>query len=358
MIPDFPPPQPAPLEWLSPTAANALLECAYRLAWRLDSRFRKLNRPSPWTELGVVAHAVVEDVGRGLLASATSADEAATLVERAWTEHLATAVSELEQAWTPATTPPPEEWPGYHLVHVRVSRRALRLFQRRGVVHEANGSVQVERGLEDPETGLRGRPDRVEGSPGDRCVVDLKTGIGQEGATDAQLRQLLLYAQLVEADEGAPPTSVAIEEPSGRRWARPITPADIDRAVAEVAEGRSKYEEVSTTSRLEELAAPHPDTCRRCPYRLVCGPYWAELRSDWGHPSVLGMVEETRDAPAGSVVELQAESPADLEGGDWFVSAAPKALAMRGSHLALVDAEFAGSEGQLRWRWATMWRTW
>ncbi len=145
---DHPTPAPGPLDVLSPTAANDLLMCGYRLAWRLDRGFRSLRRPTPWSELGVVAHAVVEDVARGLLRHVTGSDEARSTIEDAWDSHLDAAVQDLKKAWAPATPPPPEEWPGYHLVRARILRRAMRGFdaERSGRPAELP-AVQVEEAI-------------------------------------------------------------------------------------------------------------------------------------------------------------------------------------------------------------------
>jgi len=182
---DLPVAQPAKVTSLSPTAANDLLACPYRLAWRLDPRFKSLRRPSPWSSLGVVAHAVTEDVAKGLLGDATCLEEARALVETSWSKHEAEAQAQLGARWTPSLPPPPAEWPGYHLVRARTIRRALREF---GSTRSAGASASapiVETSFEATDIGLSGRPDRVEGAPGDRCVVDLKTGLSQEGPTDS-----------------------------------------------------------------------------------------------------------------------------------------------------------------------------
>lgn len=147
----------------------------------------------------------------------------------------------------------------------------------------------VEKDLSAPGTGLRGRPDRVEGGRGNRCVVDLKTGLSQEGATESQRLQLLIYCHLVEAETGEMPTRVAIEDPSGRRWEETVTATAVEELVARVQDARRKYEDTPAPL-LATLATPSANTCRRCAYRLVCGPYWQALETTWEHASVAGTI--------------------------------------------------------------------
>src|SRR4051812_12547405 len=110
-----PKPNPKPLERVSPTVANELFTCPYRVAWRRDDRFRALRRPTPYTELGAIAHATVEDVSHGALVGVTTDEEARSLLEEAWAQHLAASVERLRAQWAPADPPPADEWPGYHV---------------------------------------------------------------------------------------------------------------------------------------------------------------------------------------------------------------------------------------------------
>jgi RecB family exonuclease len=231
-VTELPTPIPLPVASLSPTAANDLLACPYRLAWRLDPRFKSLRRPSPWSSLGVVAHAVAEDVARGLLGDTASDDDARAQLEARWNAHVASASQILSTRWAPASPPEPDEWPGYHLIRARTIRRALR--QRAGhqrLSSPSSTTAFVEESFDASDSGLNGRPDRVEGSPGNLCVVDLKTGLSQVGPTTHQRRQLLVYCHLVGASTGDVPTRIAVEDPSGRRWEESVTIEEIDGAV-------------------------------------------------------------------------------------------------------------------------------
>jgi CRISPR/Cas system-associated exonuclease Cas4 (RecB family) len=353
---DLPSAQPAAISSLSPTAANDLLACPYRLAWRLDPRFRSLRRPSAWSSLGVVAHAVAEDVAKGLLAEAETPDDARALIESSWAKHEADAHLQLIQRWAPAMPPGPTEWPGYHLTRARTIRRALRLFGAPRLSTSSPTTTIVETDLAAADTGLMGRPDRVEGGPGDRCVVDLKTGLSQEGATESQRLQLLIYCHLVDAVFGDVPTRIAIEDPSGRRWEEAVTPADVDEVVAHIQDARRKYEG-TPTAELATMATPSADTCRRCTYRLVCTPYWEALETTWEHASVAGTVVDIRSNAQAATVRIDAVSPIDAPGDGWLLTAVPPTAPLDVGAATAVDAELTGGHRHLRWRWSTlMWK--
>jgi hypothetical protein len=218
----------------------------------------------------------------------------------------------------------------------------------------AGPAPAIERTVEDPRTGLFGRPDRVEGAGRAQVVVDLKTGLSQAGATESQRRQLLLYAHLVGAATGNTPERVAIEDPAGRRWEESITKQDVAAAVNEVVQARAAYESAARAGSWEDLARPDVETCRHCPYRLVCRQYWDALKFDWGHGSVAGTIARSRRSDAGSITEISAESPVDTSREEWVVSAGPALSGRNGGTIAIVDAETTGTDRLLRWRWSTM----
>lgn len=165
MVIELPTARPAEITLLSPTAANDLLTCPYRLAWRFDARFRSLRRPSPWSSLGVVAHAVAEDVAKGLLADAMSHAEARALVESSWNKNETSAQALLDLSWAPASPPPPAEWPGYHVVRARTLRRALRDFSSARSNSPAPGIPKVE-----TELVATGRQASRASGPGRGCA--------------------------------------------------------------------------------------------------------------------------------------------------------------------------------------------
>lgn len=346
-------PHPGELKRLSPSLVNDLFACLYRAAFRIDGRFDALRRPSPAAALGVVAHGVIEDLGRGLLANSTL-DEAKSLLEDRWRHHVEAQAAVLARAWAPAAPPAAEDWPGYHLTKARVLRRARRRVGS-GSAPEASTrrSTAIEQMIVDKETGFYGRPDRVEGPPSARRVVDLKTGLAQAEPSEPQLRQLLLYAYLVTTT-GDTVASVAIEDASGRRWEQPIHPEQLETIARESQARQAEFAAAMAAADPSASAAPAADTCRWCPYRLACQPYWQHLEIGWLHGSVAGHVNDVRHTRAGQEMIVAVESPVDAQGRSWLISGAPEDVATAGRHLALVDGEVSGADGHLRWRWSAM----
>jgi hypothetical protein len=353
-VPDLPEPEPDAISWLSPSLANDLLDCAYRVAWRMDAAYRMFRRPSTYTELGTVAHALLEDAGKGAFMRFEDEKLRRAAVEQAWSEHVGRAHLELASAWSPISTPSPEEWPGYHLTKARIIRRAM---HRRSVdiPGEGGGSAPlIEVELRDEVAGLRGRPDRVEGPTEARRVIDLKSGLGQADPTLAQLRQLMLYGHLVETSTGNRVSEIAIEDASGHRWAEPFDHVVVDVLLSEIEDARSTFESARAAGSLADLATPSADDCRWCPFRLLCAPYWESLESSWQHGSVLGTIDRTKSGAKGSIVEMTTDSPTDASGTSWIVSMAPAEYAIVGTKLAVAGAEITGAERHLRWRWTTV----
>jgi hypothetical protein len=354
MAVEFPEPSPQRIAWLSPTLANDLLDCGYRVAWRMDIHSRTLNRPSTYSELGVVAHAVMEEATRGSLVSDSNGDPRDAAMA-AWDTHLERAHAELISAWKPAVPPNPDDWPGYHLTRARIIRRAVRqMTPNMPTDTKHSAPLLVERELRDDASGLRGRPDRVAGPRNERRIVDLKTGLRQGEATPHQRRQLMLYAHLVELVTGDRVSEIAIEDASGQIWAEPLERDEVQAMVQELQRVRALYETARDDGDLASTAVPSGDVCRWCPFRITCGPYWAALNSTWDHGSALGTIERSLPAAEGSILEMNIDSPTDSAGPGWIISMAPAEIAIAGSLVAITGAESTGTDRHLRWRWSTL----
>jgi RecB family exonuclease len=352
-VAEFPEPDPPKLEKISPTLANDLLACAYRAAFRLDKNFAWLRRPSVYSELGTVAHAVVEEVSKGALREVGSKEQARTLTENIWDRHAEAAARELALAWEPAQPPSAREWPGYYVVRTSVVRRALRTFEREESVLGDSVPPSVEQWIEDAPHKLHGKPDRVEYIGSGFRVVDLKTGLQQREPTTSQRRQLLFYAHLVQAKTGKTPKSIAIEDPGGRRWEEDVRTDELGGLVKSVLEKRAEFQSAQSSRSLRALASPSPETCQRCPYRVVCSPYWRALLTSWGHGSVSGAVIQ-RNSATGAPLVVRAFSPTDTAGETWTLGAVPELKSNEGQSVHVADAEITERPRHLRWRWSTV----
>jgi RecB family exonuclease len=348
---ELPTPNPSALDVLTPTRANDLIACPTRVAWQLDARFKYLRRPNPASALGALAHAVMEDVGHGLLAD-VEVPNARTVIDQSWDDHEGLAVDLLSRAWSPARPPPPEDWPGYELTRARVTRRALKLAGRRSDVSNDTATVAVEHELVDSTTRMLGRPDRVEHSSRGICVVDLKTGVAQQGPSPAQRRQLLLYAHLVHATSGELPATIAIEDASGRRWEETVDIEEIHQLLDQLLAARTAFDQARAAGKLLELAEPGEETCRWCAHRVICRPYWDALDATWRHGSVLGAI----DAITGTATQsasIVVDRPVDASGQQWTIAGTPPTMHV-GNSVAVVDAGLTSCDDHLRWRWSTL----
>lgn len=339
-------PEPNTPELLSPTAINDLFDCPLRAAYRFDSSFTPLRLPSPASSLGRATHGVLEALAKGLLAGAGTTEEARSRIEAEWDRQIAIGTEDLQSHWSPTEVPDPPDWPGYHLTRARLLKRA-----RPGYAGPSTASrtrVVTETLLSDGSVGIKGKPDRIEGPEGDRCVVDFKSGLRQDEPTRAQRRQLLLYAHLVEVEEGELPRSVAVENPVGMRWSEQVKRDELDELLAEISRRRQLLSQPG--SAIAEVAQADEETCRWCDYRLVCPAYWDALEDDWEHGSFSGVLQETERTANGLVLRAEGGHPTP---GLPYVLREAHDEPPEGSTLFVVDAERTSTPGWFRSRWNT-----
>ena len=357
---DFPAPQPTPIEKVSPSLANQLLACGLRVAFSRDSSYSSLRRPSTFSVLGEVAHAITELAYKG-----TGFDEdepaARAWLEQQWERESDRQAAKLGAAWAPATPPPPVEWPGYNLTRARTVRRGARLLASRQGVRDATqpaAGTGIELELEDPDSRLHGRADRIERTGNRTRIVDLKSGLHQGEPTADQRRQLLLYAFFAQRSTGEWPSEIAIEDASGSQTAIELDPSAAENALAEVEAAVSAFNEDVGSVDFRTKAKPSPDRCRWCAFRVVCGPYWQELRTDWEHRSVYGEIEEVGDSDSGGFARVLVASPVDLAGRSVHVSSLAESASPEATHLAIVDVGGSAASEDVRARWSSLWRAW
>jgi hypothetical protein len=248
---------------------------------------------------------------------------------------------------------------------VRLVRRLARLVEQRRKRPSSSATrgeytVVAERTLEDPSTGLQGRPDRVERLNGRTNVVDLKAGWTQQSEIRAtQRRQLLLYAYLVYRDTGRWPDEITIEDASGRRATQPVHAEEAMAVLEEAIHALQRYNSaIASGESTLSLATPSPDSCRHCPFRAVCNPYWNTVQADWPTlPSMLGEVTTTSGALGR--MELVAAQPSFRTGATITVlGIAPAALLNPGDFVGVIDAFATGRDDEFHARWVTQIEPW
>ena len=352
--PDFVNPSPTPISDVSPSLANMLMSCQLRVAFARDPQFRSLRRPGTHSVLGIAAHAVTEAAFRRSSWSTEDSQSVRSHLEEVWKAEIRRGASELERAWAPAQPPPPRDWPGYGLTRARTIRRAVKLLSIPRSGHHPpapSGGIEIE--LRDPSSGLFGRADRIERKGNSVRVVDLKTGLRQGEPTTDQRRQLLLYAILVQRSFGEWPQSVAVEDASGLQHVLDLDIADAELALSEVEAARAAFNLSVELGTFVAQAAPNPDLCRWCEYRVQCRPYWSVLSSEWMHRAALGDVIELGETGGGDYVELSITSPNDRAGERIHVAQLHESLPTSTHKVAIVDWSGHLISGAVQIKWST-----
>lgn len=357
---DFPTPHPAEITGISPSLANQLLSCPLSVAFSRDPEHNRWRRPSTYTALGNVAHALTEAAFKR---KDWPSDPTAARAElsRLWDAEVANQAAKLATAWAPASPPPPDEWPGYSMTRARTVRRAVRQVTQQGDQRPAAATrppgTGIEIELRDDATGLFGRADRIEFKGGSTRVVDLKTGLRQDAPTAEQRRQLLLYAVLVHRTTGAWPSAIAVEDAAGAQYIEQLDPAEASSALGEVLAAVAAFNAAARDLDLISTATPDADRCRWCPHRVVCAPYWSALKPDWDHRAVLGFVTASGTAEEGTYVALMTDSPTERAGRSVHVAglAGPP---VRTTKVAVVGWAGPSDVGEIRARWSTIVRAW
>jgi CRISPR/Cas system-associated exonuclease Cas4 (RecB family) len=332
------------------------MACPLRVAFSQDSSFNEWRRPSLASSLGIVAHAVTERVLTGDWT--TTDDDAMQRIGEIWIEEVSKQEKEMVSRWTPAKPPQPEEWPGYFLTRTRTIRRLIRYVADKSKAsidsRFPRTTIYIEHPLMDPVSGLYGRPDRVDRTSSGIRISDLKTGLNQQSATDAQRRQLLLYAILIQRNFSEWPTAITIESASGETWPVAFSPEDAEKVLSEVLAAVEAYNRDLDLVDAAVPANPGKDTCHWCPYRVVCDPYWETLSVEWEHSSVRGELLGTGATPAGTNLMIRIQSPEELTNTILHVRGTFLA-AITGAHrVSLVDAAATESPSVLRALWSTV----
>lgn len=359
MAPDPGEPASTPITTFSPSEINDLVACPLRVAFGRDPASARLKRPGVGAILGTVAHAVFEELGRRSRWPDDPSERRAA-IEAIWDEREEAGRAKLAAAWSPVVPPAPESWPGYQLKRVRTVRRALKRLDRATELPpdepERATPMLTDDRLEDRASGLVGYPDLVREESGLLTVVDFKTGLAQGEPTEGQRRQLLLYAVLVQRWCGRWPDRLEVEDLTGDRWPVDYTPLAAEVALREAEDAVTSLNSAIEQGAVATLACPEPETCRWCPYRTRCGPYWDALKLEWEHRSVRGTIVTAVSDGELANVAVRIESPRDAMGevvrigGLRGVETAPD----EGAVMSLVDLVGSVEDGNLRAVWSTM----
>jgi len=323
---------------------NAILECPQRVAFQRDPQTKDLSRPSTRTALGQVSHRITELVLKGY---APAPETRKAWLQEQWESAIADQAAALAKAWPGRPVPPPDRWPGYVATRTRLLRR-LAIYtvasSPGAVVTSAKGSGQpqlpwVERKLIDDGLGLFGTPDLVEERRGVLRVVDLKSGVHQHEIQVGQRRQLLLYAHLVTNALDRAVGEVAVIDVRGQETVLPVTEEEIAQAVSAATVARKKFNESVALGEIP--AQPSKDSCRFCPFKVVCAAYRDARQDDWGVVVLSGTVTDVPMPHIATITAGETSARLVLTGG---------VVLKVGDQVAVTGLEAAGIDTfRLRW---------
>jgi hypothetical protein len=293
---------PVNREWLSPTRAWRLTECAASVGPVVNTPII-LTSDAP--NAGTVAHRAVQlwiesdgyrdnDV-RGRLSDAINT----VLAE--------TGVRPIVGEWTTTRA----------RLLARASQLAERLRQGSRVISEEE--------LRDPRRALLGTPDIVVIGQDGAIVIDLKTPTARDESIPPRIGfQLTIYAHLVQQKYGVLPRQAEVFRLNKGLMPMAISPSLVAVALETVERARDADRSVATAA---------PETCRYCRRRIDCEPHW-DASALWPSTDCLEGAIERIEQAANGVTALLVRSA----NGPHWVSGVPTELPTGniGEHLRLV----------------------
>jgi CRISPR/Cas system-associated exonuclease Cas4 (RecB family) len=338
-------PLPEKSNKISPTALMDFEQCPKLLAFKRDPAAKGWQRRNTRMALGLAAHALTAEVGRGI---SVPPSELRIWLEQRWDELVLEQWERLRRDWIGRQVPEPKMWRGYVATRTRLLRRLESITKVVPQNKSALGKIEelslpwVELELTDEDSGLFGTPDRVEVLNHVLRVVDLKSGSHQGSMKDSQRKQLLVYAHLVSIRLGRLPEQIVVQNARGKEYVEAVDPAEVASVVSGAK--RAIWEFNTMLNDGHVTARPNEDSCAYCPFRVVCKDYWQTRTDDWGHLAAIGVVEHL---DSGTVV-LRPSSGfhAGVERVILETGIAPQI----GAALAVTDLDRAGHEtGRMRW---------
>lgn len=293
----------------SPSVAEAMRTCLLRAGFSKTAGISAyvLGNPKAW--LGTAYHGVLERLPD------LAGPDAPSRLQAFWRQDIANLEQQaaghpLNRRFGAASF-----WRGYYLVLETLKLRVADLAPTAGTrtAQETGGGEARafrEQSLFAFGGKLKGKPDLGWGDE----IIDFKTGSIYEAAEEeepelalkqAYVRQLRIYAYLVHEATGRWPRRGFLYPIAGQPVEVGLEPDACTLEAKEAVDLLDRYNEaLATASDPAELASPSPDTCRWCPYKLVCPAFWGKADETWA--GTLG-----GEAAAGSLNG----SPLSIHGG-------------------------------------------
>lgn len=312
---------PVHLEWLSPTRAWRLTECAASVGPGMNSS-ATLTSDAP--NSGTIAHRAVQLwIESG---GYRDGDARGGLSEAINTVLATTGVRHVVGEWTST--------------RARLLARAPQLAERL----RQGSRVISEQELRDPRRALLGTPDIVVIGQDGAIIIDLKTPTARDEAIPPWIDfQLTIYAHLVQQEHGVFPHRAEVF-----RLNKGFMPVSVSQS--SVAAALDLVESARQADR--SVATPSPETCRYCHRRIACESHW-EASSLWVNSDcVEGTVERIERAANGVTSLLLRSANSSL-----WVSGVPTEIATAsvGECLRLVRLQRSElASGLVAFKWARL----
>ncbi len=281
--------EPAPplraLGPVSPSHAVGLTLCALREVWTA-SRAPHLLPLTPAARLGIVAHRLLEESGRGLLNGLTS-----DRISARWDEILRRAEEDASRSWLDRhLVPLAGSIPDFEVRKLRAIARASALANEATRTlgeggSRAHATWRVEVPVATPDGSAAGRIDAVVRTLDGPVIRDYKSGAIHEAGGAGQLEikgafsvQLKLYAAIYAAMTGTWPVRLEVVPLVGAPESVPFSREECVRLLSDAVRHRDQVNriiesEAPIAMKMSCLASPSPSTCAFCPYRPGCRPY-------------------------------------------------------------------------------------
>ncbi len=342
-------PSPDPIQFWSPSNYELLIRCPLALAYSRDPDYRaEYRRDNTFSCLGSIVHKISEELWKGEFEHIEFSSLQESLTAR-WQEIAESEYISLCGQWTPNSPPELKEWPNVSLLKFRTVFRLMREAKahRENPIDEGAGpGAFVEQDLQDEFLKINGRPDRVVYRNGKAMVVDIKSGANISEISESHLRQLLLYAYLVQKTRDVEVDCCALITSSGEFLSIPVDQEMIATEAKNFQLRTSGFNsEVESARDFREVATPNRESCRYCDFRPVCSSYWLSASPDWEVGDVLGEVVET---DLGGITELRLLAPGHRQSESVTVGGINENISS-GAFLAVTGAR--NESGLLRLRW-------
>src|SRR5690348_11606230 len=116
-----PPIQPIPIEYTTPTRAEALRRCMLQAAFEAGPEYRDLTFRGPAARLGSACHAVLEDAVKGQFDSVPHG-ELLDSFEQVWRAQIEREEASAQKSPLERSLGPAQRWPYYALKRARLFR--------------------------------------------------------------------------------------------------------------------------------------------------------------------------------------------------------------------------------------------